>query len=193
MQFDSSAALRRARNDYARRPVQVARQTNFGYYVAMPDDLYDRDALAWSEHQASLLRRVARGERVNEVDWEHVIEEIEDVGLSELHAVESYLELVLVHLLKSAAWPDSDSLNHWRAELVSFQSNASRRFAPSMRQRLDMASAYRSAVRQVTLLNGGHRPADWPTECPFTVEQLLNDECPELERRLATNRPKPPA
>jgi len=31
----------------------------------MPDDLYDRDALAWSEHQASLLRRVARGERVN--------------------------------------------------------------------------------------------------------------------------------
>ena len=46
----------------------------------MPDDLYDHDALAWSEHQASLLRRVARGERVNEVDWEHVIEEIEDRG-----------------------------------------------------------------------------------------------------------------
>jgi hypothetical protein len=52
----------------------------------MLDDLYDRDALAWSEHQAGLLRRVARGERVNEVDWEHVIEEIEDAGLSELLA-----------------------------------------------------------------------------------------------------------
>jgi hypothetical protein len=49
----------------------------------MPDDLYDRVALAWSEHQAGLLWR---GERVNEVDWEHVIEEIEDVGLSELLA-----------------------------------------------------------------------------------------------------------
>src|SRR5690242_7828861 len=110
----------------------------------MPDDLYDRDALAWSEHQASLLRRVARGERVNESDWEHVIEEIEDVGLSELHAVESHLELILLHLLKLRAWPDSDAVHHSRAELVSFQSNGSRRFAPSMQQRIDIASTYRS-------------------------------------------------
>jgi hypothetical protein len=46
----------------------------------MPDDLYDRDTIARLEHQADLPRRVARGERVNEVDWDHVIEEIEDVG-----------------------------------------------------------------------------------------------------------------
>jgi Domain of unknown function DUF29 len=150
----------------------------------MPDDLYDRDTLAWSEHQASLLRRVSRGERVNEVDWEHVIEEIEDVGLSQLHAVESYLELIFVHLLKISAWPDSDAVNHWRAELVSFQSNAQRRFAPSMRQRLDDAGAYRSAVRQVTILNGGERPDRWPTESPFTIEELLNQECVALEQRL---------
>jgi inactivated superfamily I helicase len=31
----------------------------------MPPDLDDRDALAWWEHRASLLRRVARGEREN--------------------------------------------------------------------------------------------------------------------------------
>jgi hypothetical protein len=48
----------------------------------MLDDLYDRDALSWSEHRSSLLRRAARSDRVNEVDWEHVIEEIEAVGLS---------------------------------------------------------------------------------------------------------------
>ena len=46
----------------------------------MPNDLYDRDVLAWSEHQADRLRRLARGERVNDLDWEHVVEEIEDVG-----------------------------------------------------------------------------------------------------------------
>jgi hypothetical protein len=32
----------------------------------MPNDLYDRDVLAWSEHQADLLRRLARGEQVND-------------------------------------------------------------------------------------------------------------------------------
>ncbi len=47
----------------------------------MPDDMYDRDALVWSEQQAVLLARLARGERVNDaIDWPHVIEEIEDVG-----------------------------------------------------------------------------------------------------------------
>jgi Domain of unknown function DUF29 len=66
----------------------------------MPNDLYDRDVLTWSEHQADLLRRLARGEQVNDVDWEHVVEEIEDVGLSELHAVAGYLEQILVHLLR---------------------------------------------------------------------------------------------
>jgi hypothetical protein len=46
----------------------------------MSDDLYERGVLAWSESQAALLRRLAQGERVNEVDWAHVVEEIEDVG-----------------------------------------------------------------------------------------------------------------
>ena len=66
----------------------------------MPDILYDRDALAWSEQQAALLRRHAAGERVNGIDWDHVVEEIEDVGLSELRMVRSYLGLILLHLLK---------------------------------------------------------------------------------------------
>lgn len=53
----------------------------------MPDDLYRRDALAWAEQQAGLLRRLATGERLNEaVDWPNVIDEMQDVGLLELRA-----------------------------------------------------------------------------------------------------------
>ena len=85
----------------------------------MPDELYDRDALAWSEHQADLLRRLARGERVNDVDWTHVLEEIEDVGLSEPHVVESYLDLMLAHLLQVQGWPNRQSVQHWRMEVTS--------------------------------------------------------------------------
>ena len=40
-------------------------------------DLYEHDILLWSEQQAELLRRLARGERVNGVDWAHVVEEID--------------------------------------------------------------------------------------------------------------------
>ena len=93
----------------------------------MPDDLYDHDILAWSRHQADLLRRVARGERVNDVDWEHVVEAIEDVGVSQLTAVQSYPRLLLVHLLKLRCWPDSPLVGHWRGGIVSFQADAAQR------------------------------------------------------------------
>jgi hypothetical protein len=54
-------------------------------------ELYEHDILLWSEQQAELLRRLARGERVNGVNWDHVVEEIDDMGNSELHAVTSLL------------------------------------------------------------------------------------------------------
>jgi hypothetical protein len=114
----------------------------------MPDDLDERDVLAWSEREAAYLRRLARGERVNDVDWAHVVEEIEDVGLSELHAVISHLEQVLVDLLKLRTWPESSSARHWRVEVVAFQRNAVRRLAPSMRQRIDLHQLHRNAADQ---------------------------------------------
>src|SRR3954452_20482699 len=115
----------------------------------MPDGLYERDILAWSQYQADLLRRLARGERVNDVDWVHVAEEIEDVGLSELHSVESFLDLMLVHLLKLHAWPGGESRAHWRGEILAFRRNARRRFSPSMRQRIDLGTLYAEAVMQL--------------------------------------------
>jgi hypothetical protein len=45
--------------------------------MPMPNDtLYDTDIVAWSEHQAALLRRLARGERVNDqMDWDNLVED----------------------------------------------------------------------------------------------------------------------
>ena len=58
----------------------------------MPDSLYERDALAWAERQAGLLRRLAAGKLLDEaVDWANVIDEVADVGLSELRACRSLL------------------------------------------------------------------------------------------------------
>jgi hypothetical protein len=147
----------------------------------MPDDLYHRDVLAWSENQADRLRRLARGERINDVDWANVAEEIEDVGLSELHAFESFLNLIIVHALNLRAWPDSESARHWRGEVVAFQGNAARRFAPSMRQRLDLEALYAQAVRQVRTMDP---QVPWPDTNPFTVDQLMKDELEPLLARL---------
>ncbi len=148
----------------------------------MPDGLYERDILAWAQHQADLLRRVGRGERVNDVDWTNVAEEIEDVGRSELHSVESFLTLVMVHLLKLHNWPDSDAGNHWREEVVGFQTAASRRFTPSMRQRLNVDTLYSDALRQV---RAGAASLSFPAENPFALDDLLTKDGDVLLSRLS--------
>jgi hypothetical protein len=149
---------------------------------AMPDDLYEHDVLAWSERQAELLRRVARGERVNDVDWDHVVEEIEDVGVSELNAVHSYLYQMLVHLLKLRGWPDLEPEQHWRAEIDAFQAGLERRFTPSMRQRIDLEKIHARAVRQIGLIQYGGKPAlAPPATCPVTLDQLLSVPVEDLE------------
>ena len=153
----------------------------------MPDDLYHRDVLAWSAHQADLLRRAGRGERVNDVDWDLVAEEIEDVGLSELNAVRSFLRLTIVHLMKIRGWPGSSAIAHWRSEIVGFQAEAADRFAPSMRQKIDLDAIYRVALTQVQQdTYGRKKPRALPPSCPFTLDQLLTQTPRTLEAVLAS-------
>src|SRR3954449_11375721 len=46
-------------------------------------DLYGDDIRLWSDKQSALLRRLSAGEAVSDhVDWQHVVGEIEDLGLN---------------------------------------------------------------------------------------------------------------
>jgi len=65
---------------------------------------YDSDIVAWSEHQARLLRRIAAGETVNDrIDWSNIIDEVETVGRSERSALRSHIGTVLEHLMSNCS------------------------------------------------------------------------------------------
>ncbi len=87
------------------------------------------------------------------------VEEIEDAGLSERHSVESDLNLMVVHLLKLQARPDSTATEHRVTEIVALQGNARQRFTPSMRQRIDIGTPYADAPDQ---LRAGNRRGKVP-------------------------------
>ena len=119
----------------------------------MPDDLYHSDILAWSKAQAERLRRMRRGELVNDLDWEHVIEEVEDVGRGELKAARSLFALAIEHALKATAWPEHSAARKWRNEVASFLAQARRRYEPGMAQHLDIADLYADALAVVRSLD----------------------------------------
>ena len=138
-------------------------------------DLYDDDILLWSEQQAAVLRRLAAGELVNEaeLDWPNIAEEIESVGRSELHAVESHLVQALRHDLKAEAWPTSRHTPHWRAEARGHRDEARQRYTPSMAQRIDVAKLYRRARRAMPETIDGLPPLPMDQTCPVSLEELL--------------------
>ena len=150
----------------------------------MPDGLYEHDILAWSERQSELMRRLAAGERVNEaVDWSNVIEELHDVGLSELKTCRSLLRQALIHLLKLYSWPESAAVRHWRGELLNFLADARDRFTPSMRQRIDLDSLYEQAREQCAQSGEGGRAAR--DRCPYGLDDLLTFK-PDIDALVAS-------
>ncbi len=141
--------------------------------------LYYSDIYAWSQHQASVLRRLAdRRDLPNDLDLEHVVEEIEDVGNSQLASVESFIRQIFVHLIKLASSPDAPPAGHWMEEIATFYGELDARYTRSMGQLLDLQRIWTRAIKQAraSLKAYGQSLAPVPTECPFRLEELLSDE-----------------
>ena len=146
-------------------------------------DLYDIDILAWSEQQADALRSLAeRRDLPNALDLPHVVEEIEDVGLNQLHAANSFIRLIMTHTIKCWADPGAPSLLHRHAEIGNWQAELASRLTASMRNRIDLDREWRRAIRQAVLdlkaqgvgsaLAAG-LPADMT--CPLSLADLSCD------------------
>jgi hypothetical protein len=145
---------------------------------------YEEDVYAWAEQQASALRRLmSRHDLPNELDLVHVAEEIEDVGLSELRAVESFLENILVHLIKLWAEPSALSADHWEGEIFTSHSDLRRRITPAMRRKIDLDGLWLAAVR---LASKRLRRSSAPVQarlaalphavgvCPWSLDELCD-------------------
>jgi len=147
----------------------------------MSGSWYRTDILVWSREQATLLDRLSRGERVNEIDWSHVIEEIRDVGQAELNRVRSNLRQALRHLVKLAAEPEAQAVRHWTAEVRTFLRQASDSFAPSMRNEIDLPGLWRE-TRSIALEEAGADESLVAVTLPYALDDLLD---PAFEPRAA--------
>jgi hypothetical protein len=86
-------------------------------------DLYDVDFILWTEQQATLLRRRAAGELVNdaELDWQNLAQEIEAVGGNTRRELRHRLARLLQHLLKWHYQPEQRST---QPQLASYHPHA---------------------------------------------------------------------
>lgn len=142
--------------------------------------IYHDDFYGWSREQADVLRSLQdRTGLPNGLDLDHVIEEIEGVGSSQLSAVESYLRLILLHLVKMASSPNSSPKGHWRSEIVGFHADLLSRYSRSMRQEINLDVLWQRGLRQAEASLSDHGedlpgvPAD---RCPLLLDAFVAEE-----------------
>jgi hypothetical protein len=149
---------------------------------------YDDDFFAWTQRQAELLQtlRSVFPQLPPELDLENLTEEISSLGSAELHAVESQIQNIFVHLVKTLSDPTAEALPHWRAETVAFHVALNRRYSPSMRQRIRIEMTWRLAKRiaEVQLAVYG-RVMLAPSQCPLVLADFTADEF-DFDRAVAT-------
>jgi hypothetical protein len=136
--------------------------------------LYEKDFHAWASQSAELIR----AGHLEQLDLEHLAEELEDMSASRQQQLESRLKVLLGHLLK---WQYQPVLRgrSWQATIKEQRFSIARLLQrnPSLKSKWDetLFDAYRLgillAVRETNL-----DEATFPRDCPYTQQQILSDD-----------------
>jgi hypothetical protein len=136
--------------------------------------LYEQDYYLWLIKTAKLLKEG----KIAEVDLPNLVEEIEDMGRSEKRAIESNLEIVLMHLLKYKYQPEKRS-SSWQYTLFEHRKRLRKAFkeSPSLKKYCEQVfeESYQDA-KKMAAIETGLDINIFPAECPFTSQDTLDEE-----------------
>ncbi|MFC0633731.1 DUF29 domain-containing protein [Brevundimonas balnearis] len=136
-----------------------------------PDDLYETDFVAWTEAQADALR--ARRSGGNALDYDHLAEEIADLGRSDVRACRSLIDRIVEHLIKLEAFPHDQAVPHWRREVRVFRRDLADTLTATIRLRLEPRLADVFSAMRSGLIEDGYDLAAFDRE-PYGWEQVVS-------------------
>jgi hypothetical protein len=145
------------------------------------DNLYEQDLYAWSRAQADLLR----AGRFAELDLEHLIDEIEDVGGALKRSVRNRIRTIIEHLLKLEHSPATEPRAGWRATVRSQRVRLRDVLTTTLRREAEseLAALYtdaRGLAEGGLRDHGEHAAADTlPETCPYNLDQIASDWLPQ--------------
>jgi Domain of unknown function DUF29 len=135
-------------------------------------NMYEKDLYLWGQEHINLLKQG----RLNEIDIEHLIEEIEDMGRSQQHAIYSHQVNLIMHLLK---WDYQSNIqsHSWKISILNARISISRliKTTPSLQESplKNLNDAYEDA-RELASNETGIDIKKLPKICPYTIEEILN-------------------
>jgi glucan biosynthesis protein len=134
--------------------------------------IYELDEYLWLQETIKILKE----NRLNDLDIDNLIEELEDLGRKERNRVSSFLEQIIRHLLLLQYWEIEyeRNKNHWRAEIQGFRTQLRKYLTTNLQNHLvdELEIIYQDSVTYVQEKTGFS--LDFPQMCPYTLDELLD-------------------
>jgi len=137
--------------------------------------LYEQDIALWSDLMVDLLRQG----KFDQLDLDHLIEEVSDLGRRERDRLVSSVRLILHHLLKwqfqterrSRSW--AKTIQRERINVESYLEDT-----PSLKRILtqDWLAKIYLIARKDAALETDLPLSTFPEQCPYTWEQVLDEQ-----------------
>lgn len=136
--------------------------------------LYESDIHAWTQQTAELLKQ----RRFQDIDTEHLIEELESMGRRDRQELVSRLKILLGHLLKWQFQP-AHRCSSWRGSILEqrLRIRDLLQDAPSLKSFFAeaVACAYGDGAKLASK-ETGLSLAQFPDQSPFALDTLLDDD-----------------
>ncbi|MBC1220349.1 DUF29 domain-containing protein [Nostoc sp. UCD121] len=138
--------------------------------------LYEEDYYLWVETTFKQLEN----KDIDNLDWQHLSEEIEALGIEQRRKVESYLKQLLIHLLLYCYWETEkeNCQRGWQIEITNFRDELEFYFRSKTLYNYSincLGAVYIKARRQA-IQKTGLSSEIFPEQCPFTSEEIFNSE-----------------
>ncbi|MGA1623138.1 MAG: DUF29 domain-containing protein [Synechocystis sp.] len=138
--------------------------------------LYDIDYNLWVLETVQKLQ----SRDLDDLDWENLIEEVEDLSRRDKKKLKSLLRLLFEHLLKLAYWHSelNNNRGHWRGEIINFRQLIKDELEDSPSLRGYLASIYEICYREgrARAAERSQLPLSTFPEHPIaTLEQVLDE------------------
>lgn len=146
-------------------------------------EIYEQDYPEWLD----ITLKQLQNRDLENIDWEHLIEEITALGNEQRHKVESYLRQLIKHLLLYQYWETEKSYcaKGWIEEIDNFRSELDL-FRSELDLLLESKVLYNHCVKildkiYIKARNNAIRkselsPKIFPETCPYSLIEILNSE-----------------
>ena len=136
--------------------------------------LHERDYNLWIEE----IKKAIANRNLENMDWDNLLDEIDDMGKSDKRALRSYTQRLIEHIFKIKYWKSEreQALNGWKIEVVNFRTQIMNILEDSPSLKNYLADNYSKWYEQSYQKYQKVILFDMPSSEQIELEQLMQDD-----------------